>query len=200
MAFERLREPSQFWGKLDPLRTIRGRPSRRAYKALVRQLPKQDLPHRLVHRIAGLGSLGRQRFVALAEWEGGKIARETKALAPSAAAWAAGHRSPAIHYQEILQTAIRCRDPFVSIKRGWVTRRLSPDCSRIELSDLPRQRDELRLLHAMGWETANVHLGSGRRKALRAAVTRRKKDWLVRAARVMADAVEKDWKEWSGRR
>lgn len=43
--------------------------------------------YRTVHRVAGVGSLGCERFVALAKWKGGRIAREAKALVPSAYIW-----------------------------------------------------------------------------------------------------------------
>ena len=76
-------------------------------------------------------------------------------------------------------------------------RRLAPDCSRIELSALPRQRDERRLLYAMGWETANIHLGTGKaRPALQKDLRRRGKGWLRAAAQVMVDLTLRDWKEW----
>ena len=42
----------------------------------------------------------------------------------------------------------------------WIVRRLSPHCSRIELTTLQIQKDEMRLLHSMGLETANIHLGT----------------------------------------
>ena len=41
-----------------------------AAKAISRMLPDPKLTHRHVRRVAGLGSLGRQRFVALAQWHG----------------------------------------------------------------------------------------------------------------------------------
>ena len=63
-------------------------------------------------------------------------------------------------YQAILTKARRACDPFVQLRGQWIVRRLAPDCSRIELASLPAERDEARLLHAMGWETANIHLGS----------------------------------------
>ena len=63
-------------------------------------------------------------------------------------------------YQAIVTEARRACDPFVQLRGHWIVRRLAPDCSRIELASLPTERDEARLLHAMGWETANIHLGS----------------------------------------
>jgi hypothetical protein len=197
MAVHRLHEPGRFWEKLDALPSVRGQVPSGALRALDRMMPERDLPRRIAHRIAGLGSLGRQRYVALADWHGGSVAREAKALVPSACLWAEGGRGSArILYQDILDRAVRCRDPFVRLQRRWIVRRLAPDCSRIELAALPRERDELRLLHSMGFETANVHLGTAKRSALRADVAGRKRGWLRRAASLMHDAVAEDWKDW----
>ncbi|MGA2382835.1 MAG: DUF2252 family protein [Gemmatimonadales bacterium] len=196
MATHRLHEPGSFWEKLEKLPTVRGRVPAGARRALDRMLPERNLPIRIVHRIAGLGSLGRQRFVAIADWHGGSVAREAKALAPSACCWAEGGRSAKIRYQDVLDASVRCRDPFVRLQKKWIVRRLAPDCSRIELAALPDERDELRLLHAMGWETANVHLGSAAGRKLAASLAARRKGWLERAARVMKDAVTEDWEDW----
>src|SRR6266436_9421146 len=62
-----LRDPVKFWEKLNKLPTIKARFPGKAAKALASALPVNKLPYRVVHPIAGLGSLGRQRFVALAE-------------------------------------------------------------------------------------------------------------------------------------
>src|SRR5579863_7568101 len=161
MAVARLHEPERFWERLHALEEVDDEPPAGALKAIARLMPEGGLHWRVAHRVAGLGSLGRQRYVALAEWRGGSVAREAKALAPSACVWAeTGGGSAPIHYQEILDCAVRCRDPFVRLQRRWIVRRLAPDCSRIELSALPKERDEIRLLSAMGFETANVHMGT----------------------------------------
>jgi len=92
---------------------------------------------------------------------------------------------------------VRCVDPFVHMEGKWIVRRLSPDCSRIELSALPIKRDEMRLLYCMGWETANVHLGtSGARTRIGADLKKRGAGWLLKAARQMAKTVSSDWKDW----
>jgi len=161
MATQRLKDPQKFWARLEGLQTWKGDVPARAVKAISSLLPKPDLPRRIVHRVAGLGSLGRQRFVAIADWRGGRIAREAKALAPSAAVWAfGGEGQTKVLYQDILDHSVRCIDPWVKVRRRWIVRRLAPDCARVELTDLPDQPEETRLLRAMGWETANVHLGS----------------------------------------
>jgi hypothetical protein len=48
----------------------------------------------------------------------------------------------------------------------------------------------------MGWETANVHLGSVSPRVLRAYLARRGQSWLRRAAVVMHEAVVADWESW----
>ncbi len=200
MAIARLRDPELFWEKLDAARPARGAMPRDARSALAALWPAPRLTWRVVHRIAGLGSLGRQRFVVLAEWRGGRIAREAKALTTSAAAWAAGTRRNArVLYATALAKSVRCADPYVRVRRGWIARRLAPDCSRIELSSLPRDRDERHLLHAMGWETANVHLGTASARALAADLERRPKNWLVRAAAAMSECVQQDFAAWRSR-
>ena len=197
MAIHRLKEVCGFWEKLEKCAPIQGKVPDGAIKAISRMLPESDIPRRHVHRVAGLGSLGRQRFVALAEWHGAKVAREAKAMAPSSCRWAAGGQGTSrIRYQEILDTSVRCPDPFVRLKGRWIVRRLAPDCSRIELSALPKERDEMRLLHAMGFETANVHLGSRKARAVQADLKKRGAGWLPKAADAMVTAVSRDWEEW----
>lgn len=197
MAVHRLKDACGFWAKLESCTPIKGRIPAGAAKAIARMLPRPDLPRRTVQRVAGLGSLGRQRFVALADYHGGRIAREAKALAPSACWWAAGEKGAArIGYQQVLDTAVRCPDPYVRLKGEWIVRRLAPDCSRIELAALPKERDEIRLLNAMGFETANVHLGSGKARAIQADMKRRGTGWLSKAAGEMVAAVTLDWEAW----
>ena len=197
MAVHRLKEVCGFWEKLEKCPPIKGRIPDGAVKGIARMLPDPNLPRRHVHRVAGLGSLGRQRFVALAQWHAANIAREAKAMAPSACWWAAGSKGPCrLHYQEILDTAVRCCDPYVKQKGKWIVRRLAPDCSRIELSELPKEHSEKVLLHAMGFETANVHIGSGKTPAIQADLKKRGVDWLPKAADDMLQVVREDWEEW----
>ncbi len=116
------------WTKLDGLTTWRGPVPKGAVRAIERRLPEPGLQYRLVHRMAGLGSLGRQRFVAIANYRGATIAREAKALAPSACVWAAGGKaSQRIEYQVILDRAVRAVDP--SCAWGQLDRAAS--CARL---------------------------------------------------------------------
>ena len=197
MATARLFEPEKYWEKLHALPPIKEQAPPSALKAIGRLMPEKGLEWHVVHRVAGLGSLGRERYVALVEWHGGSVAREAKALAPSACLWAArGKGTAPIHYQEILDRAVRCPDPFVHLRRSWIVRRLAPDCSRIELSALPKERDDFHLLHAMGWETANVHLGTGKARVLLKDLKSRPRDWLLKAARKMEKALQADFADY----
>ena len=194
IALHRLRDPERFWQKLQGLESYRGRLSKGAAKALAKARPEDASAGRVVQRVAGLGSLGRPRFVWLADWHGGQIAREVKAAAPSACCFAErGGGTAPILYDKILKDAVRSADPFLACPGRWVVRRLAPDCARIDLADLPDRRDELRLVHAMGFETANVHLGTGKASTLLADLGRRPQSWLRRAALVMVDQVDRDW-------
>lgn len=195
MAAENPKDPEKFWKDLEKLKTVEKVPPD-ATEALAEALPEKGLPYRVVHRSSGLGSLGRERYTAIAEWRGGWIAREAKALALPAQYWATGRPGGEISYQRLLEQKSRCPDPFVRVIGRWIVRRLSPDCSRIELASLARARDERRLLKAMGRETANVHLGSARADALQADLQGRPEAWLHQAAKRMAEAVAEDFEEW----
>jgi hypothetical protein len=198
LAISEARNPFKFWEKMQALSTWRQPVPKSALKALGHLMPEVGLKYRVAHRIAGLGSLGRERYVAITDWRGGKIAREAKALATSAYVWALdGKGKKDILYQDVLDRAVRCLDPFVQLRGRWIIRRLAPDCSRVELSSLPEERDELRLLYEMGWETANVHLGSKRAiKAVLSDLEKRPINWLHEASQAMTKVTVGDWKEW----
>ncbi len=198
-----LRNPVRFWQKMDALRALKGEVPISAIDAIEHLMPASGLSYRLAHRVAGLGSLGHARYVAIADWHGGRIAREAKALVQSAACWAETIESrkdkgPAeILYQTILNRAVRCPDPFVQLRGRWIVRRLGPHCSRIELASLRGPDTELRMLHAMGWETANIHLGTpSARKAILRHLDKQEKRWLHKAAEAMLLAVRADWEVW----
>jgi uncharacterized protein (DUF2252 family) len=192
-----LRHPTAFWERLNELPTVRD-VDPGAAAAITAAMPSRRLAIRFARRVAGLGSLGRPRFVGIADWRGGDVAREAKATAPSAWRWACGSRLTAhAAYTTVLARAVRVPDPTVHVAGGWLVRRLAPHCSRIELADLPFQRDEERLLYAMGFETANVHLGTPRIGAtLRRQLDARRGLWLHTLAKGLTGEVMREWKEW----
>ncbi len=201
IAESKLRDPVVFWGKMDRLPPAKGEIPESAREAIEHLLPEHGLSYTLVSRRAGMGSLGRIRLVAIAEWRGARIAREAKALTASALHWEHPKQTPSeILYAAILGRAVRSPDPYVQLRGHWIVRRLSPHCSRIELEALGTNRGECRLLEAMGKETANVHLGTiEKRRAILKDLRARKSNWLIEAAQDMAAATEKDWKVWKER-
>jgi hypothetical protein len=197
IAFQQLKTPELFWQKLGSWPTISEKKvPKAALKGLDNLLHDSKSPTRIVLRQAGLGSRGHQRYVALQNHCGGLIAREAKALVPPAASWAQ-NKAASIRYAEILKRAVRVPDPLFRVEGNWLVRRLAPDCTKIEMVDLPDQRNEERLLYCMGWETANIHLGTkGARAAILKDLRKRKPGWLLKSARAMEDAMLNDWKRW----
>ena len=196
LGLDSFKPPSDFWRKLNRLPTVRHSLANDLKHALQKTLPDPKMEYKVVRRQAGLGSLGQKRFVAIARWQGGFIAREAKSMLPSACSWLndqIGHRQS--HFEEALRSAIRSPDPFQVIEGSWLIRRLSPDSNPIDIQSLPKHRDEHMLLHAMGSETANVHLGTkGQTAKILNDLQKRKSNWLRDAAARMARVVEKDWK------
>lgn len=194
VALSDARNAKQFWAKMQALPRP-ARVSADVVGVLSAALPERDLPYTVRRRIAGVGSLGRPRFVALAEYRGGWLAREAKAWLPSAAKRGAqAGPKPAV---ALMRGSVRSADPVWCIRGSWVVRRLAPDCSRIEIDDLPKRRDEWRLVRAMGWDTANIHLATPKVcKTVLRDLRGRNARWLERATAAMADATISDWNIW----
>jgi hypothetical protein len=197
IALDCLDISADFWKKMDALPAARANVPADARKAIAHLLPAPRMPYRVVRRVAGVGSLGHPRYVAIADWQGGQIALEAKAAIPSACLWARPAASSRIYYQLVLEQAIRCPDPFVHLRGKWLVRQLAPDSSPIEIETMSGQKDQDRLLHAMAWETANVHLGTARKAArIVADLNSRSGKSLRTAVKDMAAATIGDWKEW----
>jgi hypothetical protein len=199
LASGRMRDPKRFWRGMDQLPEVSGRLPAGIRGHLRRALPPGCGHVRLARRRAGLGSLGRQRVVALAELDGSRLAREAKALLPSAWEWAHPESANgAVEYRTVVGRAVRDPDPMVWEDQRWLVRRLAPDCTRVELASLPARRDDGRLLNVMGWETANVHLGSPDAiPGVRAHLASRPQGWLRASARAMMSDVESDFRAWA---
>jgi hypothetical protein len=197
IALGNLRDPVRFWKKMRSMADFKTKLSADERDALEALLPEAGISYQVKARRAGLGSLGRRRLVAMANWRGSLVAREIKAVLPSAAVWSGKEVSPNIRCMDLITQAVRVPDPFVRITGDWIIRRLAPDCSRIELASLPKKRDESKLLHAMGYETANVHLGTKIQIAgIRRDLKNRKGSWFHQSAKTMAGALMNDWQRW----
>jgi hypothetical protein len=199
MALGAERDPVRFWTKMNGWPDCSFVPAE-VIAVLKANLPAPDLPFRVVHRVAGLGSLGRQRYVALATWHDGMVAREAKALLPSAYGWACGQPETAIYYSSIVEHAVRSPDPHSAVVKTWLVRRLAPHCSRVEIADFPAARDNRRILHEMGRETANIHAGSPKAiPAIKNDLRKLKARWLHDATQAMLNETMRDWKAWRAR-
>ena len=197
----RLRDPGDYWKRMESSPAVTDVPEK--IQALLREsMPEPHLKFEVLHRQAGLGSLGRPRFTAIADWRGGKIAREAKPLVTSAWVWAnPSPKAPPIGYMTTVNGAVRTPDPFLQVRSDWVIRRLAPYCSRIELNQIPDDSDQEKLLRAMGFELANVSQSSPKMaQRIVADLNHRDEKWLLNAAKDMLRATHSDWEQWKQRK
>jgi hypothetical protein len=206
MALKSLSNPVTFWKKVEDEEdgtegTKLADARKRASKLLKQCLPIAGPAVNILPRVSGIGSLGKPRFVAIAEWNGGKIAREAKALVPSACVWVEGIKpQPKSLYTTVVNRSVRMPDPFLVIHRRWIVRRIAPDCVRIELGSSQNGLEEPLLLKSMGQETANIHLGTKKsRQAVSDHLKNLRGDSLFAAAERMVEATVKDWEVFTGK-
>ncbi|WP_419898666.1 DUF2252 family protein [Roseomonas sp. USHLN139] len=181
-------------------------------EALLAALPRGAGPPEIWYRSAGLGSLGRPRWVARAHWRGDWVIREAKGVVPSA--WTRGRPGGrAIRCMEIASGRHRAPDPWYRVVDGVAVRRLSPNNHKIGTDKLVAHPDdeegeEMRLGHelllqpqmleAMGRELAAIHLGQGHPEqadpaaAIAADLAARPKAWLAEAAIAAARDTQRD--------
>lgn len=191
------REPKSFWGellgRLGPATTDLPADAKAALDAVLptglRELEYRPRPK------AGRGSLGRPRYVAVAKWHGAWVCREVKATAPPATTWACKTGS-GCRAAEVVERAKRSPDPTFVVGERWVVRRLAPRSSRIDLDHMEWENLG-RVLHAMGAEVANVHLGTpNAADAILSDLDRRTAGWLADTSRALVDLLEADRQEW----
>jgi hypothetical protein len=166
---------------------------------LLTALPQGSKPDEVFRKASrGLGSLGRPRWRVLATLNGGPVAREAKAAAPSA--WLMPE-SPASRITDHRRRALEARrapDPGFLLTERWVVRRLSPEARKIEMKDLAKAAadpvpGQLALLRAMGGELANLHAGTARDpRAILDWLGAQPSGWLSAAAGAARDRVLQD--------
>jgi uncharacterized protein (DUF2252 family) len=89
IATSTLRDPVRFWGAMQALPPVKGSISASARAALDHLMPEPRLAYSLRRRASGMGSLGRPRYVALAEWQD-----RTRSQGPSPLGLSLGKRWP----------------------------------------------------------------------------------------------------------
>ncbi len=184
-----LHDERRFWRGLQAEPQVAAPLPDAAQMVLAAGAPGPEWSHTLHRRVAGVGSLGRPRFVAVGEWEGALAARELKQLPPPATRYLADDTKPQ-------PPRLREGDPFAHEHDGWLSHRLSPDGVKIDLAQFDRRRVDRRLFSAMGLETARLHLRRRAADAIAADLASRDPAWLRSAAGSLADAVESDFAAW----
>jgi hypothetical protein len=188
---------AKFWKKIDQEEPARAPPPYR--NALATAMPEPAVAIRkTARRVAGMGSLGRPRWIGVADWRGGPVVREAKALVLSAWVREHGKGKGKIRSGEIANGRYRAVDPWRHITGNIAVRRLSPNNRKIEADDDLAHLLSTDMLHAMGADLASVHLGTADHGAAIARdLSRRKRGWLRIAATGMARAVEADHAAWT---
>jgi Ser/Thr protein kinase RdoA (MazF antagonist) len=189
------KERAKFWSKIE---TARHAPAPAPYRrALAEAMPQARLDMWTARRTAGTGSLGRPRWIGVADWHGAPVVRELKVVLVSAWALARGSGTQAIRCGEIANGRHRAKDPWYRLQDNVILRRLSPNNRKVEAEKEGVWLLTPDMLRAMGLDLANVHLGtSSRREAIVRDLEGRKGDWLRANAKRAAAAVVRDCEEW----
>ena len=103
----------------------------------------------------------------------------------------------------LLQRLVRSPDPLLQVHDRWLVRQFVPDTIKLEISVF---RSSVRplltpdLIRAMGFESANIHLGSKSPAELHAALARLNqelgRDWLRAATERMEKVTREDHSAW----
>jgi uncharacterized protein DUF2252 len=184
-----------FWIEVDGY--PKASPPAKVRSLLEGSLPKNASVPRFASRVKGGGGLGRPRYVAIATWCGGRIVREAKAIVPSAWSWAHGEGTAPVRAVDLAFGKFRAPDPHMSVKDGFIVRRIAADSRKVELGDAAGAKLRTDLLSAMGFDIAAIHAATNG-AALRISRDLKSRDagWLHAAAKTAAAAVTADFEEW----
>ena len=188
---------ARFWKKIEQAEY---KPAPRRYvEALASAMPEPNLQIRTAPRTAGTGSLGRPRWIGVADWHGTPVVREVKVILASA--WPPGERctgaEQAMRNDAAARGKFRANDPWYRLKGNLLVRRLSPNNRKLEAEGGSINLLTPDMLRTMGLELANVHLGTGnRRGAILRDLSRREDDWLSTNTKRAAAGVTRDYEEW----
>jgi len=188
-------ERREFWDEVDRAPTADA-PNDIAAR-LERHLPSDAAIERFATWAKGAGSLGRPRYLAIAQWRGGRIVREAKALVPSAWGWTHGMQPRPADVLTLVQGGARAPDPFFDVDGRWILRRIAADSRKIDARRLD-ERDQRRLLHAMGRDIGAVHaMTEGAAGAIASHLETLPSSWLHRTAKDAAAVVKHDYADWA---
>jgi uncharacterized protein (DUF2252 family) len=167
-------------------------------KALQASLPDGCAAYVPKPRSAGTGSLGRPRFIAYTDWQGGPMLREAKSMLQSA--WSLAHvpQDQTIRATEIADGRMRCADPHYRLVGSVLVRRLSPSSTKIEIDRNPDLLLSADMLDLVGFEIGNCHANDpAAGPAILRDIKARKQGWLADAAKAVAAMIGAEQKAWS---
>ena len=196
LALNELRDPVRFWDKMNQWPVAANVPA--DVKAiLMRALPESAVMEKIIHRPGRFGQPGPAAIYSHSAMARRLYRPRSQGAGAFGLALDRPGKGAKIFYSTTITQAVRSPTRWFCAQKQWFVRRLAPDCSRIELNQLPQKRDELKLLHAMGFETANIHLGTPSAvKKIAADLRKRPSRWLFNAAQAMESATINDWKQW----
>jgi hypothetical protein len=192
------KERVDFWKKIDADSNAGERhPGQRYLNALLAAMPDADVKMNVKARTGGTGSLGRPRWVALAEWKGGPVVSEARAVVPSAWVLVPGRSIDKIAIMEIPQGRYRAPIPGITLQ-GKCDRPASVS-QRAEDRVGERRGDTLGRRDAEG-DGPRTGKRSPRNRDRSAVIEQDLNDradrWLVRATEKAADATKQEFKQW----
>ncbi len=191
------KERQHFWDKMAALKSPKKRPDSRYLRARTDAMPQKDLPITYSRRTAGAGSLGRPRFVGMAQWRGAPVVREAKAALPSAWTRMKGRGAKTLRCYDIATGTYRAPDPWYAVSDDVIVRRLSPNNRKLDAETHPLALIDKKMLRAMGRDLAAIHLGvEGARAAIKRDLGKRKDGWLADAVKRAAAFVQGEQREW----
>jgi hypothetical protein len=200
LASEAFEPPERFERRLATLPPWEGALPGPAVRLLAEVAPWRDYAPTLYRRVAGVGSLGSRRIVAVGEVAGGVVVREVKEIPGPASLWLNPKRGRVRGLAGLITDARGiAADPRRRQSGNWALRRLAADSARLALPSLRRKHDEAAVLRSMGAEAANIHLCPHTRaaspNALEGDERARPGGWLLSAAQTMAEQTERDHAE-----
>jgi hypothetical protein len=191
------KERQHFWDKMAALKRMKSPPPARYVRALADAMPGPKLSVEYAPRVAGAGSLGRPRFVGIAQWRGGPVVREAKAALPSAWTRVTGRGAQALRCYEIATGTYRAPDPWYAVADDVIVRRLSPNNRKLDAETHPLELISSKMLRAMARDLAAIHLGlADARKAIGGDLRRRGAGWLSDAVKRATAFVREEQREW----
>lgn len=191
------KERQHFWDKTAALKAPKKPPPRRYLRALTDAMPEPKLRVTYARRTAGAGSLGRPRFVGIAQWRGAPVVREAKAALPSAWTRVKGRGARTLRCYEIATGTYRAPDPWYALPDGVVVRRLSPNNRKLDAETHPLDLVGEKMLRVMGRDLAAIHLGLvDARRAIERDLAGRKHGWLAGAVKRAAAFVRAEQRAW----